>query len=80
MDKLGFSSNWRRWNRAGLASSRASILINGSPMSEFSLRRGLRQGDSLSPFLFIIAMEGLHIALRDCLMGKMSRAACFFIS
>nr|GFA71946.1 RNA-directed DNA polymerase, eukaryota, reverse transcriptase zinc-binding domain protein [Tanacetum cinerariifolium] len=45
--------------------ARTSILINGSPTSEFSLKRGLMQGDSLSPFLFIIVMEGLHMALND---------------
>nr|GEZ91399.1 putative RNA-directed DNA polymerase, eukaryota, reverse transcriptase zinc-binding domain protein [Tanacetum cinerariifolium] len=46
-------------------SARTSILINGSPTSEFSLKRGLRQRDPLSPFLFIIVMEGLHVALKD---------------
>ncbi|GJY80071.1 putative RNA-directed DNA polymerase, eukaryota, reverse transcriptase zinc-binding domain protein [Tanacetum coccineum] len=65
MDNLGFSNTWRRWIKAGLMSLRASILVNGSPTSEFSLKRELRQGDPLSPFLFIIVMEGLHIALRD---------------
>ncbi|GJZ52128.1 reverse transcriptase domain, reverse transcriptase zinc-binding domain protein [Tanacetum coccineum] len=48
-----------------------SILINGSPTSEFSLRRGLRQGDHLSHFLFIIVMEGLHMALNDGLAANM---------
>ncbi|GJY64199.1 putative RNA-directed DNA polymerase, eukaryota, reverse transcriptase zinc-binding domain protein [Tanacetum coccineum] len=50
-----------------------SILINGSPTSEFNVRRGLRQGDPLSPFLFIIIMEGLHGILSDSVQSGLIR-------
>ncbi|GJR98826.1 RNA-directed DNA polymerase, eukaryota, reverse transcriptase zinc-binding domain protein [Tanacetum coccineum] len=61
MGKLGFGHKWCFWIFGCLHSARSSILVNGSPASEFDICRGLRQGDPLSPFLFILAMEGLHM-------------------
>lgn len=36
-----------------------SVLVNGSSTKEFISKKDLRQGDSLAPFLFLIATEGL---------------------
>ncbi|KAJ0622431.1 putative RNA-directed DNA polymerase [Helianthus annuus] len=59
MAQMNFPSQWRSWVMATLVSARASVLVNGSPTMEFVCSPGLRQGDPLSPFLFVIAMEAL---------------------
>ncbi|GJX58573.1 RNA-directed DNA polymerase, eukaryota [Tanacetum coccineum] len=64
MEQLGFGNKWRSWIAGCLMNSRASILVNGSPTKEFELSKGLRQGDPMSPFLFILAMEGLHALVK----------------
>ncbi|GKA34396.1 RNA-directed DNA polymerase, eukaryota [Tanacetum coccineum] len=62
LNSFGFGSKWRSWIRGSLSSGKASILVNGSPTSEFHLHRGLKQGDPLAPFLFILIMESLHLS------------------
>nr|GEV01653.1 RNA-directed DNA polymerase, eukaryota, reverse transcriptase zinc-binding domain protein [Tanacetum cinerariifolium] len=64
LDKFDFGSKWQGWIRGCLTSSKASILVNGSPTNEFFFHRGLRQRDPLSSFLFILVMESLHVVFQ----------------
>ncbi|GJW18747.1 RNA-directed DNA polymerase, eukaryota, partial [Tanacetum coccineum] len=64
LKKFGFGDKWCKWILSCLQSSRGSILVNGSPTSEFQFFKGLKQGDPLSPFLFILVMESLHISFQ----------------
>nr|GFA33356.1 RNA-directed DNA polymerase, eukaryota [Tanacetum cinerariifolium] len=40
----------------------ASILVNGSPTTEFQFHRGVNQGDPLAPYSFILVIESLHLS------------------
>lgn len=54
MRRLGFCETWMQWIESCLKSARISILVNGSPGQDFVMERGVRQGDPLAPFLYLI--------------------------
>lgn len=63
LKSFGFSDKWQSWISCCLVSAMGFVFINDSPTSEFQFQKGLKQGDPLSSFLFILVMESLHLSL-----------------
>jgi hypothetical protein len=67
LDSFGFDQGWVNWILNLISSTFFSILVNGVPSRPFSPSRGIRQGDPLSPFLFVLMAEGLGRCIKAAL-------------
>ena len=52
-----------------ISSASFSVIVNGSPTGLFQSSRGLRQGDPLFPYLFVLGMEALSILIDKAVRG-----------
>ena len=60
MKRMGFNDKWVELVMECVSTMTYSLLINGEPMGNIKPSRGIRQGDPLSPYLFLLCSEGLH--------------------
>jgi hypothetical protein len=77
MGHMNFPTLWRKWINECVGTAKASVLVNGCPTEEFSIERGLRQGDPLSPFLFLLAAEGFNVLMNAVVGAQMFRGYGF---
>ena len=66
---MGFGARWVKWKKRCISTASFSVLINGSSVRFFNSSRGLRQGDPLSPYLFVIGMEVFSILVDKTTFG-----------
>ena len=68
MEKLGFRPRWRSLMMQCISSVNYAIKINGKPKDHFIPTRGLRQGDPLSPYLFLPCAKGLSALIKKAIV------------
>lgn len=65
MSVMGLSEKWIKWVMLCVSTVSYSISFQGSSIGPIIPSRGLRQGDPLSPYLFLLCVEGLSKALKS---------------
>ena len=64
MEQLGFEGGWRKLLLTCIYTVTYSVRINGKPYGHIVPSRGLRQGDPLSPYIFLLCAEGLSALIK----------------
>ena len=70
MLKLGFDEQWVHLAMETVHTATYSVLINGEPKGYITSSHGIKQGDPLSPYLFLLFAEGLSFLIKKAMERK----------
>jgi hypothetical protein len=70
LHRIGFNDKFINLIHTCISTSSLAVLVNDEPSNYFNPQRGLRQGCSLSPYLFVIAINELSIRLQEALSNN----------
>lgn len=76
MQALGFCSKWINWIMRCVTTVSYDVCFNGMSVGPINLNRGLRQGDPLSPYLFLFCVEGLSNLMDNAATDNQIHGCC----
>lgn len=76
MTAMGFSEKWIKWIMVCVTTVSYFITFQGSSIGPITPNRGLRQGDPLSPYLFLLCVEGLSLSLKKAAGNGVIHGCC----
>ena len=65
LEKFGFGESMQKWVEIFYKDIKSTVIVNGQASSWFNIERGCRQGDPISPYIFVLCVEILAVMIRE---------------